>query len=409
MSTVTWHDLPAAAMVVSSPQAAAIEGDPRAAARLWEHYQDAGPLIDPDPRVVRGVPGHAVTFLAPHEPGTTIALILHTITDRHREDLRPALLHPVEGTGLAAITVHLPAGLLCSYGLATLDPARDPSRLDREAWRSIVLATAPDRTPGPRTGHSSGELSLLALPGSEPLARYAAAVPGAPAGQLTCLDIPGGGTWPEPVRTWLYWPHPSHGPVSALAVLLDGDAWAGYLDAPALLDAAHARGDLPPTAALLPSSGERRDVRLGYDPRFARWLATDLLAAAAMHLPVPGDPQRRVIAGQSLGGAAALDAALRHPEAYRAVAAQSGAFWWPSAEGVDQYAVHGLVHSYCGPPLRVSHQVGTLEFHLLDANRDLVTRLRSAGHQVRSHEDAGGHDPAIWRPGLIRALGELLS
>lgn len=407
----TWHECPAAPPRLTDPRVEAVAGDAAAADRLWQCYRDTGPWVDPEERVVGGVRGHRVTVLAPTAT-TATALVLHTITDRHRNDLRPALLDDVPGTELQTISLHLPTGLVCSYGLASLPSHVDASRLEREDWRAVVQATRADVAATPHVGHPTRALSLLVLPGGEELLNWAA-VPATDTGRavtrgtLTPFRVPAG-AWPEDVDAWAYESAAVYGVSRALLVLLDGDTWVNDLDIVDLLDRAVADGTLPSLTAVLPTSGEQRSARLGLDNRWADWLATDLLAAAAQHAAVIDDPARSVVAGQSLGGAAALHAALRYPERFGAVMPQSGAFWWPAVDGVDTFALHSLVDSHRGPKLRICHQVGTLEFHLFDLNRKMVSRLRHHGHDVISHEDVGGHDGAIWRPGLVRGLAELL-
>lgn len=408
----TWHQYPAVPPRLTDPRVEAVNGDETAGERLWRRYQQTGPWIDPEERVVGEVRGHRVTVLAPKR-GPATALVLHTITDRHREDLRPALLHDVPGTGVRAISLHLPSGLTCSYGLATLPTHLDASRPGRQGWRAVLQATRPDVAPAPCIGHPTGPLSLLALPGSEELLGWAApcatdAQRPAVRGTLTSFRVPAG-TWPEEVSAWTYQSAQAHGASRAVLVLLDGETWVEDLGVVGVLDAAVAAGALPPLTAVLPASGRHRSTRLGLDDRWADWLATDLLTTAAQHAVIVDDPTRSVVAGQSLGGAAALHAALRHPERFRAVVPQSGAFWWPTVDGVDTFALNGLVDHYRGPRLCVRHQVGTLEFHLLDLNRKMVSQLRHRGHDVSSHEDVGGHDAALWRPGLVRGLAELLA
>lgn len=413
MTTVaaTWREYPTVPPRLTDPRVEAVVGDAAAADRLWQCYRDTGPWVESKERVVDGVRGHRVTMLAPQEAAAT-ALVLHTITDRHRDDLRPTLFDDVPGTGLRAISLLLPTGLVCSYGLAALPPHLDASHVGREDWRVVVQATRPDVAPVPHIGHPTGPLSLLVLPGSEELLSWTA-VPAmgterpTACGTLTPFRVPVG-VWPEEVDAWIYESAAVHGVSRALLVLLDGDTWVEALDIAGLLDGAVAAGMLPPLTAILPASGGQRSTRLGLDDRWADWLATDLLAAAARYAVVIGDASRSVVAGQSLGGAAALHAALRHPERFGAVLPQSGAFWWPAVDGVDTFALHGLVDSHHGPKLRICHQVGTLEFHLLDLNRKMVSRLLHHGHDVTSHEDVGGHDGAIWRPGLVRGLAELL-
>lgn len=404
---ITWHELPAEPWRARLPGRLQRLANPQDALAAWQEYLTTGPWIDPHPIVVQGVRGHQVSFLAPVAPRPT-ALVLHTLTDRHRNDLRPTLLTELPGTGLQAISLHLPAGLVCSYGLVDLPEGMDPGALDRDGWRRVVRAIRPDEAGVERIGHPTGELSRLALPGGRSLTDWEPpAQSGMPRGRTVRFEVPDVDRQAS-VEVWAHQSAPEHGPSQALLVLLDGDTWVKHLGVTDLLDRAVAAGALPPMTTLLPSSGKDRDARLGLHDDWADWLAVDLVERARQHVDVVEDPTRSIVAGQSLGGAAALHTALHHPERFGCVVPQSGAFWWPAVDGVDQFALRGMVATHTGPRLRVAHQIGTLEFHLLDLNRDLVRLLDEAGHRVVSHEDVGGHDGAIWHPGLVRALAHLL-
>ena len=97
--------------------------DPVAARRAWGAY--AGPITG-GARTVDGVDLVEVTFLARAAPGRSIMLHLNTLTDRHRADMRPALMERAGGTRLLGLTVLLAADGVLGYRLADVTglPAR---------------------------------------------------------------------------------------------------------------------------------------------------------------------------------------------------------------------------------------------------------------------------------------------
>lgn len=120
------------------------------------------------------------------------------------------------------------------------------------------------------------------------------------------------------------------------------------------------------------------------------------------------DPSRRVLAGHSLGGNAALYVASRWPHLFGAAATGSAALWWPGDEvQLSGSEVAAAVLASSG--LRLWMQAGTAEDpDLLRSNRDLWERAERIGLDLVHLEPPGGHELSAWRIGLGQALGHLL-
>ena len=108
--------------------------DPVAARRTWGAY--AGPITG-GARTVDGVDLVEVTFLARAAPGRSIMLHLNTLTDRHRADMRPALMERAGGTRLLGLTVLLAADGVLGYRLA------DVTGLPRDVGDPVGLEGRP--------------------------------------------------------------------------------------------------------------------------------------------------------------------------------------------------------------------------------------------------------------------------
>jgi len=242
--------------------------------------------------------------------------------------------------------------------------------------------------------------SVAALPAAPP-DRWPARTSEAARAALTEHDVPSAALG-EARRVW------THGAGTDLLVLLDGDDWAGRLDAAAILDGL----GLAVTAVLV-DAGARRDAELAADPALVAFLADELVPWARARLGASG---RVFVAGQSLGGLMALTLALDRPGAFAGVLAQSASLWWaPLGDERDGAAVESYMNERFAlagaalPTMRFALRVGTLEWVLVGQHRALRDTLRAAGHAVDYGEFAGGHEALCWRVGLAEALPPLVA
>jgi enterochelin esterase family protein len=216
-------------------------------------------------------------------------------------------------------------------------------------------------------------------------------------------------------RVWSWAPagRPPVGVRLPVLVLLRGEVWEPQLRVSALLDRLVAEGRIPPLVALMPDALDRdsRWSELTCNDLFATFLADELLPWAAGRWPVSTDPERVVLAGQGLGGLAASHAALRRPDRFGAVLAQSGAFWWPLAPGDRSRGeewLTGRVAASPALPVRFRVSAGLHEWTLLPAVRRLRDVLLGKGYDVSYREFNGGHDYVCWREDLASGLESLL-
>jgi len=394
------------------------QGDLDAPERLWRTAERAGgPLIEEIP----GDPEHrAVTFLwrDAEDPAPDVLLLLDTVTDRHREELGPAILRPLgAGSGLRAVTYRLRRDLRASYGFHVAPRIAPDAGRVRQDWWSIVRSGVPDplnadRLPAP----VDREVSILSLPDAPPQPwRVPADVPrGTVERHLVPSERLGGER-----ETWVYLP-----PGDALeragvttaaldvAVLLDGDVWGHLVPIAPTLDALIAAGAIPPVCVLMPHSldGATRMREMAMDDALVGFLTTELLPWASRRWPLSTDAARTVVAGQSMGGLAAAYAGLTAPEFFGAVLSQSGSYWWPEDDDGTQHerAVARVGELPTAPATRLWMEVGRGEWMLLDSNRRMRDALLRRGVAVEYREYGGGHDYACWRGGLADGLVALL-
>ncbi|QAY71278.1 enterochelin esterase domain-containing protein [Xylanimonas protaetiae] len=343
-----------------------------------------------------------------------VAVVVNKLVDD--TTFTEALLEPVAGTDVWALTLRLGAGWRGSYTLAVddggapsvtasaqavLEQRRARSRAVTEperhaavdAWYDLLLHTRPDPHARER-GRQGSVASGPEAPRPVPL------LPAPRAGRL--VPVRGG---PRPA--WWHVPAVEPGPDGwDVLVLLDGEQRvAGET---ATLDAWSASGVLPPTATLLLGHGplEDRVADLTCNPR----LVADVLrlvddAPGTLGAPVTRNPRRTTIAGQSLGGLTALYAQCLAPDRFGVSVCQSGSLWWPNPAGGEpaEWLTRTIARS--GVRLgRVHLEVGRGEWVLLEPTRRLRAVLADRCEALRYEEYDGGHDAACWETSLPHAL-----
>lgn len=394
---------------------------------FWQEVEREGtPLIEPAP----GSPDERVyTFVWRGSPDTQAVLLLaNRITDRR--DLSACALAHQPGTDVWHISFRLGSDWQASYqlgpdvpalpeGVRSRGTAAGPNRAGAEDVEQpldrLLHAARPD--PLARAGLTSlwngPAMSAAIGPDAVTSAAWAAPARRAARGRTTLQAVP----WGSGERD--VWVHRTPGRPAGrpldLLVVLDGQNWAQIADLPAALDALCLAGELDPVLVVLPRGldGPARNEEFGCNPRFLDALRTQLLPWVRQRHPVSADPRRCVIAGQSMGGLAAVWAAATAPDLFGAAASQSGSFWWRSHDPADpdaQWLTTLLAGMAPGrlADLRIDLAVGTRESLLLEPTRRLAAILRDQGAGCALAEVNGGHDLLWWRHSLIHALGRLL-
>ncbi|MFH8750744.1 enterochelin esterase [Streptomyces rimosus] len=377
-------------------------------ADFWRAVErDGTPLVGPDPW---GAADHAlVTFLWRGSAATRAVLVSPNKLADPRD---PAgnLMDRVPGTDVWHWSVRMRRDWHATYTLC-VDEGGGPAADDEAYWPWLRAQRRLD----PLNPHT-----LTSRWGGPPAS--CVALPDAPRGEewRERPDVPRGSVSVHTVysarlgnarRVWRYAPPRGAEPGAELPVLvlLDGEMWQPGLGVAALLDNLIADGRIPPLVALLPESlgADARWAEMTCDPRFAGFLADELLPWAAADLPLTADPARTVVAGQSLGGLAAAYTAVTAPGRFGCVLAQSGSFWWPNGPGAqwltDRIAVSPRL------PVRFRLSAGEQEWVALPANRRLRDTLAAKGYEDAVYREYnGGHDYLCWRTELADGLCALL-
>jgi enterochelin esterase-like enzyme len=210
-----------------------------------------------------------------------------------------------------------------------------------------------------------------------------------------------------------------------LVVIFDESAYLSKIPTPIILDNLVAAKKIPAAVAVLianPSQATRNE-ELSPNPKFADFLAKELVPWIHAHYNVTGDPGKTVVAGSSLGGLAAAYAGYKHPEVFTNVLCQSGSFWWaPDHSGAipdgviteTGWMAKQLIAS-SKLPLKFYIDAGSFEFDsngtgggILETSRNMRDVLLAKGYDVHYQQFVGGHDYLSWRGTFADGLMDLI-
>lgn len=392
--------------------------------RLQQHGAPLVELISPQQACVSFI-WRDLYGQSQHSPFERVYIDINAVTDHH--SFSPQSLHRIAGTDVWFWQTVLPSDWRGSYSLipATAEqrpppPERDPllRRQQQRRWWMELFSAAQIDSLNPQRCY--GVLSALHLPDAPAQTAWKALNPLQPP---AVHHLQWNSAALKVTRSiWLYQCGPAD-PQQPLVLLLDGQVWAQRLPVYDALHYATEQQQLPPALYVLIDAvdAQQRDCDLACNAQFWQALHAELLPQIHALSPHSQQPQRRVLAGQSFGGLAAMYAALHWPQWFGCVLTQSGSFWWPYVELLNQAtATAGLTrqgwlteqlaqqHLSSTAPLRIFQEVGSREDVMVTLNRGLAEQLRQAGHTLHYREFNGGHDYLCWRGGLIDGLAWLL-
>lgn len=362
-------------------------------------YADGLPIVGPR-LVVDGVDAVRVTFQWGAQAAADCYVILNTIADRAREHLDDFRMSVGPGRGDArALVCALPADAILSYQKVIVGPSDlDPAVLrDMGEWIRFLEEASPDESNPLRVVNGRGAAASLFV---GPDARVVWPSQDLSAPEMRAVrehDIAADVSARLSVaRQHDVIVHDGEVDPTCTLILFDGEIWrgngVGWLTRryPGLRVVTIDAGDL--------------------DEREAELTDADRVAALieAVRDEVGAGPV--MVAGQSYGGLAALEAALRSDLPLDCAVAQSPSLWWGGEQrGVGEGTLMGdlragSVRSRRDVQLRL--QVGTLEQTMRPVVDSCAELVRGLGVPVDVDHYRSGHDVAWWREGLVRALDE---
>ena len=360
-------------------------------------YAEGLPIIGPR-LVVDGVDAVRVTFQWGAQAAADCYIVLNTITDRAREHLDEFCMSIGPGRSDArSLVCALPADAILSYQRVIVGPwGLDPSvRTDMGEWIRFLDDASPDSSNPLRVVNGRGAAaSLFVGPDARvvwPSQDLSAPEMRAVREQNIAADV---SARLSVARQHDVIVHDGDADPTCTLILFDGEIWrnngVGWLTRryPGLRVVTIDAGDL----------GAREAELTDVDSVVALLRAVCDEAGAG---PV-------MVAGQSYGGLAVLEAALRSDLPLDCAVAQSPSLWWGGEHrGVGEGTLMGDLRAGSVRPRRdvqLRLQVGTLEQTMRPVVDSCAELVRGLGVPVDVDHYCSGHDVAWWREGIVRSL-----
>jgi enterochelin esterase-like enzyme len=145
---------------------------------------------------------------------------------------------------------------------------------------------------------------------------------------------------------------------------------------------------------------------------YEAYILTELVPQVEQQVGVGGDRTRRAVGGLSMGGFAALNVALRHPELFSGVGALSPALFINApTDRTWIYRDHDLlamIDTGQATQMRVFVGAGSDDYDWIrTATSELTARLTGKSASLTTRQVPGGHDAGMWRQlaePMLRAL-----
>ena len=360
-------------------------------------YADGLPIVGPR-LVIDGVDAVRVTFQWGAQAAADCYVVLNTITDRAREHLDEFRMSIGPGRSDArALVCALPADAILSYQRVIVGPwGLDPGvRTDMGEWIRLLGDARPDGSNPLRVVNGRGAAaSLFVGPDARvvwPSEDLAAPQMCAPREREIGARVSARLGHTRQRRVVMY---DGEADPTCTLILFDGEIWrgngVGWLTRryPGLRVVTIDAGDL----------GAREAELTNVNSVVALLRAVCDEAGAG---PV-------MVAGQSYGGLAVLEAALRSDLPLDCAVAQSPSLWWGGEQrGVGEGTLMGDLRAGSVRPRRdvqLRLQVGTLEQTMRPVVDSCAELVRGLGVPVDVDHYRSGHDVAWWREGIVRSL-----
>ena len=360
-------------------------------------YAEGLPIIGPR-LVVDGVDAVRVTFQWGAQAAADCYIVLNTITDRAREHLDEFCMSIGPGRSDArSLVCALPADAILSYQRVIVGPwGLDPSvGTDMGQWIRFLEDARPDGSNPLRVVNGRGAAaSLFVGPDARvvwPSQDLSAPEMRAVREQNIAADV---SARLSVARQHDVIVHDGDADPTCTLILFDGEIWrgngVGWLTRryPGLRVVTIDAGDL--------------------DEREAELTDVDRVAALLQAVCDEAGVGPVMVAGQSYGGLAVLEAALRSDLPLDCAVAQSPSLWWGGEQrGVGEGTLMGDLRAGSVRPRRdvqLRLQVGTLEQTMRPVVDSCAELVRGLGVPVDVDYYRSGHDVAWWREGIVRSL-----
>jgi enterochelin esterase family protein len=404
---------------------AALAADPGGEAAFWEEIaRGRAPLIEADPEW----PGFSrVTYVFPLPEGAR-----HVVVNAGFGQAIDHLMERVPGTNVCHATYRYRNDVRTSYSFAPDMPVFSYDTASPEEY-AAVLAYFAEHPSLPDPHHRDHFVSRAGEGKPDNLGSFLA-LADAPDESLIHKrpDVPRGNIerhlfksalMGNERRIWVYTPPGYQAGEGAYPVLVTFDGGAALTSIPVqrLLDNLLADGRIRPAVAVFvdnPTDTSRND-ELPCNEAFAQFIETELLPWLRANYGVSHAAADHYVTGVSYGGLASMWLAYRLPHVFGNVLAQAPSLWWGPGWDVGKPAAaqtipdEWLIDQYeAAPrlPVRFWMEMGLMEHpsRMLSPSRRMRAVMEAKGYDLIYSEPNGGHDSALWRGTLAKALAAMM-
>lgn len=150
-------------------------------------------------------------------------------------------------------------------------------------------------------------------------------------------------------------------------------------------------------------SPNNRNKEYWANDEWADYLANEIVPAVDMLHGTIANRDGRAVIGASLGGITSLNIALRHPDKFSRIGAQSASFW------VDNERVVKGLEKLDAAKTKFRFYIDDGVFEGVDDSRRVNVMLRAKGYPVTYIEGQTGHNWTAWRDRLADAFVALMN
>ena len=182
----------------------------------------------------------------------------------------------------------------------------------------------------------------------------------------------------------------------------DGSEYANRVDAPAVLENVVASAKARPFILVFVDPVDRTREYWANDD-WADLVANELVPEIDKRYRTIANRDGRAVIGASLGGITSLNIALRHPDKFSRIGAQSASFW------VDNERVVKGLEKLDANKTKFKFYLDGGTFEGVDDSRRANVMLRAKGYPVTYIEGQTGHNWTAWRDRLAEAFIALMN
>ena len=241
-----------------------------------------------------------------------------------------------------------------------------------------------------------GQNSVLEMPS------YKAAATAKEAARLEEFDIVSKGFGTRRIKVYLPRNYKTFTERFGAIYFHDGSEYASRAGAPQMLESLLKANRVKPFIIVFTDPKDRMKEYWANDD-WADFVANELVPEIDKRYRTIANRDGRSVIGASLGGITSLNIALRHPDKFSRIGAQSASFW------VDNERVVKGLEKLDAAKTKFKFYIDDGTFEGVEDSRRVNVMLRGKGYPVNYIEGATGHNWTAWRDRLAEAFVALMN